>query len=737
MLIWLLTAVYTLLVGLYTAFCFVLWSLAEIFRFLPRYLLLERYTTKHKFLGRRAAAELGFAFSGPGQAIARHICSITQDADPMAASSGSFVSAAFFGKNKQRVVGFVPPIYAVYPKLQMLLLLLSPLKRIAKALRHAAPSPTRSSAYDSISTSRATPSPTAAKNSAASSSDAEPQSNAHLYWVGGRRPPPGSSGHTSVVLLLCPSMIHGGHLGHLATRYGALCEALSLYAASRRHQKNAAATATTTRPQPTQQQHPALTTPLLGRSIAGESGVFSSSFRDRRAANERWEPSRRMSRMFSSTADMFASSIINNPTTCGEGGVSVEALQNAEWFCACPQSATNDKAIDIDATLQHIIDRYGKPVEGSDDDVTTANRSNPGLLVFAIGYAEGANAIFDYSVSKGRESLLDGMICVSHGFCWEQHRTTVNRDRLVKLVSKVSIIADGMEEVTTSPQPSSPAPTENNGGIGEKRAEGEEPKSPSAAALLLSAQRCAAERLSQWAGGSSESEGVRVSRAFTRSPSNVNWDEIIFGDNYGPSPTTTERGALFSAASPTRSKLRQDGTGATTRSNTSSSETSAPPLTRRTSLDALPSANPAVVLAAEGGGAGGSGGVLPRRASFREPLAWGADKQDLRSTVQQRLSLQYRCANSADLLNEIYTPTLILHSKDDQVVPFAKLPREQFARNPHIFLCATRRGGHACFLDSIAAAIGSPSYRDDVGVIGATWLETLVCEFCASVSEHR
>ncbi len=735
--------------GVVTLTTFFIWVLGELFRFFPRYILLERVSSKSKLLGKRGAAELGFAFSGPGQAIALSLTSIEHDVGIASSTPRrTAVSAAFLPlRGKPPVTGFVPPIYAVYPKLQILLLLLAPIRRIARSIRSGQHKLMQNSA--AAAARNFDPIHRLGQEDLGSSSS----SSLGIYWVGGRRPVSGSS-RTSVVLLLCPSNMHGGAQGVVASRFGALCEAVTAFGA---HNSTQNATLQRSRSGPDGGRGGSAprmpTTPLnvagggsarrssiaathLSSSQSGVGGGTSSlsaSFRRGASINDQWNPSAHSLHRFSAAdIETLGNNNNNNKDEADEKmearRMRLDVMECAEWFCACPQNGPDaapggGESVDVDAIMKYLAAQYGS--RGS-------SQSEGDLLVFAVGYAEGANAFFEYAVRKGRDSMLDGVICVSHGFCWEQHRAESHRDRLLSLASKVAIIADGLEASAPSTphhQPSASAVDPKSSAIevlgtsSPPHAEVErEPSSPSTAALFVSAQRSATERLSQWANATASERILLKRRALARSPSNANWDEIIYGSSI---ETATIRGGETSAvrdvcsvASPTRYKLREDVTPAAT-SNLSSS----PPLI-----------SPADIA---------SRTQLARKTSFQEPLPWGAAQQKdaplASSSVQQRLALQYRCANNSDLLNEIYTPTLIVHSRDDHVVPFAKLPREAFSRNPHIFVCATRRGGHACFLESVSQVLGAePTISGDGShVIGASWLETLVFEFCAAVSEHR
>jgi predicted alpha/beta-fold hydrolase len=63
----------------------------------------------------------------------------------------------------------------------------------------------------------------------------------------------------------------------------------------------------------------------------------------------------------------------------------------------------------------------------------------------------------------------------------------------------------------------------------------------------------------------------------------------------------------------------------------------------------------------------------------------------------------YTRAASAQFLDRIAVPTLILHAEDDPFIRILPDTRQKLMRNPHITYLETRHGGHCAFL---AAANG-------------------------------
>lgn len=46
-------------------------------------------------------------------------------------------------------------------------------------------------------------------------------------------------------------------------------------------------------------------------------------------------------------------------------------------------------------------------------------------------------------------------------------------------------------------------------------------------------------------------------------------------------------------------------------------------------------------------------------------------------------------------------PTLVVHSKDDPIVPFDCLPLSECIANSQIIVAASPKGGHVCFFEGI------------------------------------
>jgi len=62
----------------------------------------------------------------------------------------------------------------------------------------------------------------------------------------------------------------------------------------------------------------------------------------------------------------------------------------------------------------------------------------------------------------------------------------------------------------------------------------------------------------------------------------------------------------------------------------------------------------------------------------------------------------YRRASALPVVGNIRIPTLIVHAKDDPVIPFAPFERPEITENPNITLLATEHGGHVGFISARA-----------------------------------
>lgn len=77
----------------------------------------------------------------------------------------------------------------------------------------------------------------------------------------------------------------------------------------------------------------------------------------------------------------------------------------------------------------------------------------------------------------------------------------------------------------------------------------------------------------------------------------------------------------------------------------------------------------------------------------------------------------YARASSLGFLAKIETPTLVLHARDDPLVPYAPFSRPEARRNPNVLVAAPARGGHVGF---VARERGRRRF----------WAEELISRFC-------
>jgi predicted alpha/beta-fold hydrolase len=77
----------------------------------------------------------------------------------------------------------------------------------------------------------------------------------------------------------------------------------------------------------------------------------------------------------------------------------------------------------------------------------------------------------------------------------------------------------------------------------------------------------------------------------------------------------------------------------------------------------------------------------------------------------------YREASAASGLRQIRVPTLLIHSRDDPLLPWRPLASSSVEQNPYLMLALSERGGHAAFVEGV---------RQD---IDRSWAENRILEF--------
>ena len=80
----------------------------------------------------------------------------------------------------------------------------------------------------------------------------------------------------------------------------------------------------------------------------------------------------------------------------------------------------------------------------------------------------------------------------------------------------------------------------------------------------------------------------------------------------------------------------------------------------------------------------------------------------------------YARASASSFVARIRVPSLIVHARDDPLVPFDSLPRPQDLANPNIAMATPKRGGHVAFVSA---------ERE-----GRFWAEELLAQVCHRLS---
>jgi predicted alpha/beta-fold hydrolase len=62
----------------------------------------------------------------------------------------------------------------------------------------------------------------------------------------------------------------------------------------------------------------------------------------------------------------------------------------------------------------------------------------------------------------------------------------------------------------------------------------------------------------------------------------------------------------------------------------------------------------------------------------------------------------YERASALRVIDRISVPALIIHAKDDPIIPFAPLDRDEMKANPNVTVLATEQGGHVGFISGNA-----------------------------------
>jgi len=84
----------------------------------------------------------------------------------------------------------------------------------------------------------------------------------------------------------------------------------------------------------------------------------------------------------------------------------------------------------------------------------------------------------------------------------------------------------------------------------------------------------------------------------------------------------------------------------------------------------------------------------------------------------------YERASALRVINRVSIPTLIVHAKDDPIIPFAQIKRTEVTSNPNVIVIAPEQGGHVGFI----SANGEGDQR--------FWAETTVVRFIEMISDR-
>jgi predicted alpha/beta-fold hydrolase len=81
----------------------------------------------------------------------------------------------------------------------------------------------------------------------------------------------------------------------------------------------------------------------------------------------------------------------------------------------------------------------------------------------------------------------------------------------------------------------------------------------------------------------------------------------------------------------------------------------------------------------------------------------------------------YARSSALSLLSKIRVPTLILHARDDPLVPLASFLSTEASENPNVLVVTPQHGGHVGFVSG-------------EGKLGRFWAEAIVARFCHALS---
>ena len=62
----------------------------------------------------------------------------------------------------------------------------------------------------------------------------------------------------------------------------------------------------------------------------------------------------------------------------------------------------------------------------------------------------------------------------------------------------------------------------------------------------------------------------------------------------------------------------------------------------------------------------------------------------------------YHASSSMHKIQGIKKPTLVIHSKDDPIIPIECLPMDECLANPKIIVGVVEKGGHVCYFEGFS-----------------------------------
>jgi predicted alpha/beta-fold hydrolase len=134
--------------------------------------------------------------------------------------------------------------------------------------------------------------------------------------------------------------------------------------------------------------------------------------------------------------------------------------------------------------------------------------------------------------------------------------------------------------------------------------------------------------------------------------------------------------------------------------------------------------------------------VIKKRAKIDPPGTWDVSKLRRIKTLREwdnvyqvgekypwgftSVDDYYQKASSLPLIARIQIPTLVIHARDDYILPVSPFLGSEFTHNPHITMLITEHGGHGCFIGK----------RKISGDLDRHWAQNRVLEFFQFLHEN-